>query len=127
MSRGAHATERLWQSEFVLPLTRKAILDAGGFYPYPPAYSQVNFAPRIRIPILLQGGRYDPYFPLEANQAPYLALFGTAEKDKHHKIYETGHYIWNGNRWMKDLLDFLDKNLGPTNGATYESADARGN
>ncbi len=109
------------------PRIQVAILGAGGFYPYPAEYSQVNFAPRIKIPILLQGGRYDTYFPIESNQKPYLALFGTAENDKHYKRYETGHYIWNGNRWMKDLLDFLDKYLGPTNSGTHASAVARGN
>jgi serine/threonine protein kinase/formylglycine-generating enzyme required for sulfatase activity len=108
------------------PRIKVAILGAGGFYPYPEKYSQVNFAPRIKIPIFLQGGRYDTYFPVEWNQKPYLALFGTAEKDKHYTIYETGHYIWNGNRWMKDLLDFLDRYLGPANGGTREPAVARG-
>jgi serine/threonine protein kinase len=96
------------------PRMKVAILGAGGFYPvYPPQFSQVNFAPRIKIPILLQGGKYDALFPLESNQKPYLALFGTAENDKHHKIYETDHNIWSGNRWMKDYLDFLDEYLGP--------------
>jgi formylglycine-generating enzyme required for sulfatase activity/dienelactone hydrolase len=80
---------------------------------YPPEYSQVNFAPRIRIPILIQGGKYDAIFPLESNQKPFLKLFGTAEKDKQLRIYETGHAVWLKNEAFKDEFDFLDKYLGP--------------
>jgi dienelactone hydrolase len=96
------------------PRIKVAVLGSGGLSAdFPPEYSQVNFTPRIKIPILLLNGRYDTLFPLESNQKPYLMLFGTAEKDKHHKIYETGHSITTVNEWRKDELDFLDKYLGP--------------
>jgi len=78
-----------------------------------PECSQVNFAPRIKIPILLQGGRYDALFPVESNQKLFLGLFGTAQEDKQHRIYETGHSCWLKNEVAKDELDFLDKYLGP--------------
>lgn len=78
-----------------------------------PECSQVNFAPRIKIPILLQGGKYDALFPVESNQKLFLGLFGTAQEDKQHRIYETGHSCWLKNEVTKDELDFLDKYLGP--------------
>jgi len=78
-----------------------------------PECSQVNFAPRIKIPILLQNGKYDGIFPVESRQKPFLGLFGTAEKDKHLRIYETGHAVWTKNEVRRDELDFLDKYLGP--------------
>jgi dienelactone hydrolase len=91
-----------------------AVLVAGGLeLDLPPECSQVNFAPRIKIPILLQNGRYDFYYPVESNQKPYLRLFGTAEKDKQLRIYETGHCPLPKNEVTKDELDFLDKYLGP--------------
>jgi formylglycine-generating enzyme required for sulfatase activity/dienelactone hydrolase len=80
---------------------------------YPPEYSQVNFTPRITIPVLIQGGKYDSIYPLESNQKPFLKLFGTAEKDKQLRIYETGHAVRLKNEVFKDELDFLDKYLGP--------------
>jgi formylglycine-generating enzyme required for sulfatase activity/dienelactone hydrolase len=91
-----------------------AVLLGGGLYlDYPPEYSQVNFAPRIKIPILIQGGKYDGVLPVESHQKPFLALFGKAEKDKQLRIYETGHAVWNKNEAHKDEFDFLDKFLGP--------------
>jgi len=80
----------------------------------PPECSQVNFAPRIKIPILLQNGQYDAFYPVESSQKPFLELFGTAQKDKHHRIYEgLGHSTWLKGKFGKDELDFLDKYLGP--------------
>ncbi len=91
-----------------------AAMGGGGLWPdYPQEYNQINFAPRIKIPILLQNGKYDPQFPVESNQKAYLKLFGTAEEHKHYKPYETGHSIWSKNEWLKDERDFLDQYLGP--------------
>jgi dienelactone hydrolase len=90
------------------------VMFGGGLYlDFPPECSQVNFAPRIKIPILLQGGKYDGLNPVESHQKPYLGLFGTAEKDKRLRIYEIGHAVWIRNEVRKDELDFLDKYLGP--------------
>lgn len=86
---------------------------AGLHLDYPPEYSQVNFAPRITIPILLQDGKYDFIFPVESSQKPFLGLFGTAPEDKQYKVYETGHSCWLKNEVRRDELAFLDKYLGP--------------
>jgi len=61
----------------------------------------------------LQDGRYDFIFPVQSSQEPFLGLFGTVQKDKHHRIYETGHSSWLKNEVRKDELEFLDKYLGP--------------
>jgi dienelactone hydrolase len=93
-----------------------AIMLGGGLdlVELPPECSQVNFAPRIKIPILLQNGQYDAFYPVESSQKPFLELFGTAQKDKHHRIYEgLGHSTWLKGKFGKDELDFLDKYLGP--------------
>jgi dipeptidyl aminopeptidase/acylaminoacyl peptidase len=89
------------------------MISGGLYFDYPPQYSQFNFAPRIKIPILMQGGKYDARFPIESNQKPFLKLFGTAEKDKQLKLYETGHAVTVKNQALNDELDFLDKYLGP--------------
>ncbi len=93
----------------------KVVVMFGGgvHFEFPPEYSQVNFAPRIKIPILLQNGRYDFIFPVETNQKPFLSLFGTPEKDKHFRLYEAGHSSWLKNEVRRDELAFLDKYLGP--------------
>ncbi len=93
---------------------KAAVMLGGGLIlDSPPEYSHVNFAPRVKIPILLQGGKYDGLRPVESSQKPYVRLFGTPEKDKQHKVYETGHAVWIKNEVAKDQLDFLDKYLGP--------------
>jgi eukaryotic-like serine/threonine-protein kinase len=91
-----------------------AVMIGGGLdFSFPPEFSQVNFAPRIKIPILLLNGKYDGIFPVESNQKPYLGLFGTAEKDKQLRIYETGHAVLIKLEARKDERAFLDKYLGP--------------
>ena len=91
-----------------------AVLVSGGLNAaMPPECSQVNFAPRIKIPILMLNGRWDSTFPVESSQKPLLGLFGTAERDKQLKIYEASHDVWALNEAHKDELDFLDRYLGP--------------
>ena len=43
-----------------------------------------------------------------------MRLLGTPDKDKYLKLYETGH-IAISPQSFKDILDFLDKYLGPVN------------
>jgi serine/threonine protein kinase/formylglycine-generating enzyme required for sulfatase activity len=91
-----------------------AVMFGGGLHiDVPPEYSHVNLTPRVTIPVLLQDGKYDTVFPVQSSQEPYLALFGTAPRDKHHKIYETGHSSWLKNEVRKDEIEFLDQYLGP--------------
>ncbi len=90
-----------------------AVISEGGLFPaYPEGYSQFNFTPRIKIPILLQGGKYDSFFLIESSQKPYLALFRTPEKDKRYTLYDTGHHIWSKNECAKDVDDFLNDYFG---------------
>lgn len=98
------------------PRIKVAVMFGGGLHlDFPPEYSQVNFAARIKIPILLQGGEYDFIFPVESSQKPYLELFATPAEDKHHKTYSMGHSCWFKNEVSKDELAFLDRYLGPVN------------
>jgi hypothetical protein len=88
-------------------------MEGCAFFPdLPEECSQVNFAHRIKIPILLQGALYDPQYPVEQNQKPFLKLFATPEKDKRHTTYETGHYISGLNQYVQDQRAFLDDYFG---------------
>ena len=96
------------------PRPRLAVLFGGGLaLEFPGECSQVNCAPRIKIPILMQGGQYDFLYPVETHQKPLLGLFGTPQADKLLRIYETGHAVWLKNEVRKDELAFLDKYFGP--------------
>jgi dienelactone hydrolase len=95
----------------------KAIILMGGSFDKTiiPEWSQYNFAPRVKTPVLLLSGKYDFANQLDREVKALLKLFGTSDKDKHHKIYDTGHAIWMQNEWKRDALEFLDKYFGLPN------------
>jgi len=78
-----------------------------------PEWDAANFASRVRVPVLMQNGRFDVYFGLETNVRPLFRLLGTPDKDKILRVYPTGHSVWLLNEYRKDLFDFLDRYLGP--------------
>lgn len=91
-----------------------AILGSGGleFARTLAEADQINFAPHVKVPILMLNGRYDHFFPVESSQVPLYRLLGTPEKDKKHVLYETGHAPPR-KEVIRESLDWLDKYLGP--------------
>jgi dipeptidyl aminopeptidase/acylaminoacyl peptidase len=92
-----------------------AVLIAGGlpFSRMPPEGDPVNFVSRIRIPVLLLGGRQDFIHPVDTAQIPFFRMLGTPEKDKKHIIFEGGHAPLRIQPLIKDILDWFDRYLGP--------------
>ena len=77
-----------------------------------PEVDQLNFAPRVKVPVLMLNGRFDFFFPVETSQEPMFRLLGTPKEHKRRVVYETGHNIpWN--ELIKETLDWLDRYLGP--------------
>ena len=97
----------------VEPRFRTAVLWSGGFPmgPRVPEIDEINFAPRVKTPVLMLNGRQDFTFPIESSQKPMFKWLGTPEGDKHHGIYDGGH-VFPFARIIKDTLDWLDKYLG---------------
>ncbi len=60
-------------------------------------------------------GRHDFYFPLERSQAPMFRLLATPPADKRHRIFESGHVPNERQEVIKEILDWLDRYLGPPN------------
>jgi dienelactone hydrolase len=85
----------------------------------PPEIDEINFAPRIQIPVLMLNGRYDFPHPLETDQIPLFRLLGTPEKDKRRVLFERGH-VGPIQQYIKDTLDWFDKYLGPVSTRTNE-------
>ncbi len=112
-SMGAAMSPRLIAVE---PRIKAALLFLGGsFEKVPPEVDSWNFAPRVKIPVLMVNGKDDFLFPLESSQIPLFRALGTPEKDKKHVLYEGGHGWDTGTRLLviKDALDWLDRYLGP--------------
>lgn len=97
----------------VEPRFKTAVLWSGGLplNSYVPEVDPINYAPRVKTPIILLNGRDDFTFPIETSQQPLYRLLGTAEADKAHKLYDGGH-VFPFSRMIKDSLDWLDKYLG---------------
>jgi len=94
---------------------RTGVLWSGGFRksltPSLPEVDEINFAPRVTMPVLMLNGREDFAFPLESSQLPIFRLLGTPAADKRHIIYDGGH-VFPFARIIKDTLEWLDTYLG---------------
>ena len=106
-----------WQGVFALalgPRVKAAVLSGGGLrgVTSPPEIELINFAPRIRMPVLMISGRYDFAYPLEDSQKPLLRLLGTPEQDKRHFLFDGGH-VPPVQDTMREVLGWFDKYLGP--------------
>jgi len=75
-----------------------------------PEIDRINFAPQVRVPVLMVNGRYDYTFPLEASQKPLFRLLGTPEKDKRHVVLEAAHDVMTARtEVVREVLAFLEK------------------
>jgi hypothetical protein len=89
-------------------------LDGGLFLgPVRPGRDQVDFAPRLKKPVLMVNGRYDFTFSPDRAQLPLLRMIGTPEQDKKRLVFETPHDISQDRALLsKEVLEWLDKYLG---------------
>jgi cephalosporin-C deacetylase-like acetyl esterase len=78
-----------------------------------PEVDPINFVTRVTQPVLMINGRYDPIFSLEANVNPQFRLMGTPEKDKKLVLSDGGHAGRLSNIEIREILDWLDRYLGP--------------
>lgn len=90
------------------------ILIAPGFFLNKrlPETDQINFAPRVKAPVLMLNGRFDFIFPVGPSQEPMFRLLGTPKEEVHRVIYQTGHDIPR-DQMIKETLDWMDRYLGP--------------
>ncbi|HEY1304184.1 MAG TPA: protein kinase [Vicinamibacterales bacterium] len=100
----------------VEPRFRAAVLVSGGVW-YPPPASDVdpwNYAPRVRIPVLMLNGRDDLIFPKDTSQLPLLRALGTPEQNKRHVLFDGGHVnLQYRMDLIGEILKWLDRYLGP--------------
>jgi eukaryotic-like serine/threonine-protein kinase len=94
---------------------RTVIFLDGGFFLFaaPAEVDQVNFAPRLKKPVLMVNGRYDFAFSLEKAQTPLFRMLGSPEADKRHAVLETPHDVTQRrSELVQEVLGWLDKYLG---------------
>ena len=93
---------------------RAGVLVAGGLSPEPkpPEIDEINFAPRVRAPVLMLNGQYDLFYLAETDQLPLFRLLGTPRRDKRYVLFDIGHVPMQQHE-MKETLDWFDRYLGP--------------
>jgi dienelactone hydrolase len=98
----------------VEPRIKAAVLNVGGFWNarFLPEVDPLNFAPRVRVPVLMINGEHDIVFPLETGQKPMFDLLGTAPAHKRHYTTPASHIVPR-NELIRETLDWLDRYLGP--------------
>jgi eukaryotic-like serine/threonine-protein kinase len=91
---------------------RTAVMLAGGdLWPgIPPQEDPLNFAPRVRIPVLILNGKDD--FLTGPAAARVFELLGTPEKDKRRVLVEGGHVPAKADEVKGLILAWLEKYLG---------------
>ena len=96
------------------PRIKSAVLVAGGFDfgKALPEVDPLNFAPHVKVPVLMVNGRYDNGFPMETSQKPMFRSLGTPPANKRHVVFEAGHIPPN-DLTRKDVLDWLERYQGP--------------
>lgn len=89
-------------------------LDGGYFLDRPPAGGdQADFAPRIKVPVLMVNGRDDYVFSVDKSQDPLFRMLGTPEAEKKHVLLNTPHDVTEQRaQLVKVVLDWLDQYLG---------------
>lgn len=97
------------------PRFKASVLLGGGLYSWrwTPDTDPLNFLSRVRAPTLMINGRHDYFFPVETSQRPMFDRLGTPASDKAHRIFESGHVPSERQQFIKEILDWLDKYLGP--------------
>ncbi len=96
------------------PRFRAAVLTVAGFsFIRPqPEVDDINYMPRVRVPVLMMNGRYDNTFPLETAARPMYDMLGTPPDRKRLVIAGGVHYVPR-NILIREALDWFDRQLGP--------------
>jgi len=85
-----------------------------------PEVDELNFAPRVKVPVLMLNGRFDFGYAVESSQLPMFRLLGTPKEHKRRVVYDTSHNILR-NELIKETLDWLDRYLGPVKSRSANS------
>ena len=98
----------------VEPRLSLALLNVGGFYLQAalPEADPVNFAPRVKVPVVMLNGRFDFFFPTDTSQEPMFNALGTPAEHKRRVVYDASHTIPR-NEQIKEFVGWMDKYWGP--------------
>ena len=103
-----------WIFTITVPKFKSAILIVGGLRSQKrhPEADPINYLPRVKIPILMLNGKYDPIFPYDTSAEPMFKLFGTEIKNKKIITFESGHFVPDHEiiKYSMDWFNSVDPN-----------------
>jgi len=82
----------------------------------PPESSPFNFMPRSKVPVLMINGRNDFGSPITTEIRPMFELQGAPDEHKRLVVLDGGHVPESVNAYIREVLDWYDKYLGPVEG-----------
>jgi dipeptidyl aminopeptidase/acylaminoacyl peptidase len=95
------------------PRLKLAVFAAGGLrYFREPEEQPANFAPRVKVPVLIVHGKDDFGVP-SADQKRFVEILGTPAEHKKHIVLEGGHVPQDIRGLFREVLAFLDHYFGP--------------
>ena len=94
---------------------RASVLLGGGFpaSSVEPEIDPINYAPRVQVPTLMLNGRNDFGCKPESCSEPMFRFLGTPAADKKLILYDAGHIPTDMQPVIRDILEWLDRYLGP--------------
>ncbi len=73
-----------------------------------PEADPFNFAPHVKVPVLMLNGFHDYFFPVESGQVPLFETFGTVPEHKRHVVFEDdGHNLHTSSRRNQVIAEVL--------------------
>jgi predicted Ser/Thr protein kinase len=104
----------------VEPRIKASILLGGGLIPIPfrPETDPALFAPRSRTPTLMINGHDDFLMPYDLSEQPFFNLLGAPPGEKRLARLPGGHIPTDRRDVIREVLDWLDKWLGPVERTT---------
>jgi len=67
----------------------------------------------MTLPVLMLNGRHDFVFPYATHQVPFFERLGTPPDQKRHVVWDAGHFGFPIGEFLRENLDWLDRQFGP--------------
>jgi formylglycine-generating enzyme required for sulfatase activity/dienelactone hydrolase/predicted Ser/Thr protein kinase len=97
------------------PRIKVAVFASGGIsYTSQPEVQPANFAPQVKIPVLLVNGK-DDFGVSQAEQRRFLEILGTPPHLKKLVVFEGGHVPQDSRGPFREVLNWYDTHLGIVN------------
>ncbi len=96
------------------PRFKVAVLNVGGLRSRArssPQSDPINFVSRVRVPVKMISGEFDPVFPLETDQLPLFEFLGTPDEHKERHVEPSAHGVPQ-DVVIRHTLEWFDKYLG---------------